>query len=116
MAPEGVAGRPVSSAFPATVMPAPDASVSAPAAVKVDLAAPAPNWASPATSSLAPGAAVPRPALPAATDRAEPPTEKAVPWMVRVDCTTTLSPGAVSRTMVPSSLQPEAPEPTWLST
>ena len=64
MAPEGLAGRPVSSALPDTAMPAPAAMVSAPAAVKVDLAAPAPNWASPATSSLAPGAGVPTPAVP----------------------------------------------------
>ena len=70
----------------------------------------------PATSKRSAGAVVPTPTLPAATERVEPPTEKAPPCTVSVDCTTTLSPGAVSRTWVPSSVQPEAPEATWLST
>ena len=47
----------------------PAAMASAPAAVKVDLAAPAPNWASPSTSSSAPGSAVPTPTLPAGVIR-----------------------------------------------
>ena len=62
------------------------------------------------------GFVVPMPTRPWLIVRVEPPTEKALPCTVSVDWITTLSPGAVSRTWVPSSVQPEAPEATWLST
>ena len=107
MAPEGLAGRPVSSAFPATVIPAPDAMVSAPAAVKVDLTAPAPNWASPATSRSAPGDAAPTPKRPV-KDESPAPVTRSV-WSVRVTAPAamfTYWPGGVEPGVPPAFVTP----------